>query len=155
MKPKRLTANRWDCHQMPLALPTKAVEKYSKITDLKKYIAEVIAQVMPEHVEISLNRVLCAAYIGSEMTPGGIIKPGSTIAEDIWQGKAALVLKRGPTAFMDSPELSWYGFLVNPGDWVTFKVGNSSQIELRGYPCRIVADSFIESSILDPRMVTS
>lgn len=140
---------------MSLALPTKAVEKFSKITDLKKYIAEVFAQVMPEMVDLPLNRILCAAYIGSERTSGGIIKPSATVAEDIWQGKAALVLKRGPAAFVDTPEVTFHGFLVNPGDWVTFKVGNSSQIELRGYPCRIVTDHYIESRVPDPRMVTS
>jgi len=140
---------------MPLALPHEAVKKYSQITDLKQYIAEVFKQVMPDLMDITLNRVLCAAYIASEKTAGGIIKPQDLVAEDIWQGKAALVLKPGPSAFLDSPEVTFHGFLVNPGDWVTFKVGNSSQIEIRGYPCRIVADHFIESRVLDPRAVTS
>jgi co-chaperonin GroES (HSP10) len=140
---------------MPLALPNAAVKKYSQITDLKQYILEVFNQVLPENIDIALNRVLCAAYIGSEKTRGGIIKPQDTVAEDIWQGKAALVIKPGPSAFADSPEVTFNGFVVNPGDWVTFKVGNSSQIEINGYPCRIVADHFIESKIPDPRMVTS
>jgi co-chaperonin GroES (HSP10) len=132
-----------------------AVKKYSQITDLKKYIAEVFAQVMPEMVDLPLNRILCAAYIGSEKTAGGIIKPTDTVAEDIWQGKAALVLKCGPAAFLDTDQITFHDFTVNPGDWVTFKVGNSSQIELRGYPCRIVTDHYIESKVPDPRMVTS
>ena len=140
---------------MPLALPHEAVKKYSQITDLKKYIAEVFKQVMPDMVDVALNRVLCAAYINSERTPGGIIKPQDLVAEDVWQGKAALVLKPGPSAFLDTADITFHGFTVLPGEWITFKVGNSSQVELRGYPCRIVSDHYIESKILDPRMVTS
>jgi co-chaperonin GroES (HSP10) len=140
---------------MSLALPTKAVEKYSKITDLKTYIAEVFAQVMPEHIDIPMNRVLCAAYITYEKTAGGIILTTEKKGEDIWQGKAALVLKCGPAAFVDTPEITFHGFNVSPGNWVTFKVGNSSQIEIRGYPCRIVSDHYIETKLIDPRHITS
>ena len=140
---------------MPLALPRDAVTKYSQITDLKKWIVEVFNQVRPEDIDISLNRVLCAAYISNERTSGGIIRPHENVAEDIWQGKAALVLKCGPAAFVDTPDVTFHGFTVNPGDWVTFKVGNASQIEFNKYPCRIVADHFIETKVLDPRMVTS
>ena len=110
---------------MPLALPNAAVKKYSQITSLKEYINEVFWQVMPDRVDINLNRVLCAAYIGTERTPGGIIKPQDLVAEDVWQGKAALVLKVGRCAFKDTPDVTFNGFTVAPGDWVTFKVAGS------------------------------
>ena len=140
---------------MPLALPRQAVEKFSQITEIKKFIDAVFKQVKPEDIDITLNRVLCAAYISSERTKGGIIRPADTVAEDIWQGKAALVLKLGPSAFVDTNDITFGNFIVNPGDWVTFKVGNSSQIEINGYPCRIVSDHYIESKVPDPRVVTS
>ena len=140
---------------MPLALPRQAVEKFSQITDIEKFIDAVFKQVKPHAIDVALNRVLCAAYISSERTKGGIIKPQDLVAEDVWQGKAALVLKCGLSAFVDTADITFNGFYVNPGDWVTFKVGNSSQIEINGYPCRIVSDHYIESKVPDPRVVTS
>jgi len=140
---------------MPLALPRQAVDKYSKITDLKKYIDEAFRQIRPENIDIPLNRILCAAYIDSERTKGGIIRPSENVGEAIWQGKAALVIKCGPAVCVDTNDITFQGFTINPGDWVTFKVGNSSQIEINGYPCRIVSDHFIESKISDPRIITS
>lgn len=138
-----------------LALPRKAIEKFSKFKDPKEFAAEVFKQVELDRIAITLNRVLCAAYITSEVTRGGIIRPHDTVAEDIWQGKAALVLKVGPAAFVDSGSTTFDGFSVAPGDWVTFKVGNSSLIEINDYPCRIVLDHYIESRVQDPRMITS
>lgn len=140
---------------MPLALPRQAISTYSKITDLAAYITAVNRQVRPEEIDICLNRVLCAAYISNEMTKGGIIRPTDVVAEDIWQGKPALVLKVGPSAFKDTPDITFDGFMLHPGEWVTFKVGNSSQIEIHGYPCRIVMDHYIESRIPAPQWITS
>lgn len=138
-----------------VALPRKAIDKFSKFATPQEFAAEVFKQVKLDEIDITLNRILCAAYITHEVTRGGIIRPHDTVAEDIWQGKAALVLKVGPVAFRDSPDVTFLGFSVLPGDWVTFKVGNSSLIEINDFPCRIVLDHYIESRVKDPRMITS
>jgi len=140
---------------MPLAIPRQTIDKYSKITDLDEYRKMIFEQVRPDDIDIYLNRILCAVYLTHEKTRGGIILPTDQKAEDIWQGKLALVLKVGPTAFVDGSDFTFGGMTVSPGDWITFKVGNASQIEIHQYPCRIVSDHYIESRVVDPRMITS
>lgn len=140
---------------MALKVPSKTVEKFSKIQDIEEWKAEVFKQIDLSKIDIYLNRVLCAVYLSHHVTPGGIIVPQSNKQEDIWQGKPCLVLKVGPTAFRDSADVSFHDMSVAPGDWVTFKIGQSSQLELFDFPCRIVSDHWIESRIADPRMVTS
>lgn len=138
-----------------VALPRKAIEKYSRIEnpeDVKKALFE---QIPVDDIEVSLNRILCATYIGYERFKSGLFKPVESIAEDVWQGKAALVLKVGGLAFKDSGEVTFNGFSVQPGDWITFKVGNASLVEICDYPCRMTLDHYVESRIPDPRMITS
>lgn len=138
-----------------LQIPRQTIDKFSKIKDLDDYIAALWDQVQPQNIDVSLNRVLCGVYLTYEKTTGGLILPTDTKAEDIWQGKAAYVIKVGASAFKDSSEVNFNGFSVQPGDWVTFKIGNASQLEINQYPCRIVLDHFIEAKITDPRMITS
>lgn len=140
---------------MPLVIPRKTIEKFSQFHDLDEYKKAVFAQIDLDNFEVILNRVLCAVYLSNEKTRGGIILPTDQKAEDIWQGKPALVLKLGPTAFVDSSGYSFAGQMLAVGDWVTFKIGNADQIELNEYPCRVVSDSWIYGKVADPRMVTS
>jgi co-chaperonin GroES (HSP10) len=140
---------------MHLVIPRQTIEKFSKINDIDTYVKEVNAQVKPNDIDVYLNRILCAVYISSEKTPGGIYRPHDNIAEDIWQGKIALVLKVGKSAFKDTAEIQFDGMGVKPGDWVSFKIGNSTQVEYNHYPCRIVLDHYIETRLPDPRILTS
>lgn len=45
------------------------------------------------------RQVLCAVYVRPNETQAGVCVPTSAQEEDIWQGKALLVLKIGPNAF--------------------------------------------------------
>jgi co-chaperonin GroES (HSP10) len=140
---------------MSLAIPRKTIDKFSKIEDPDEFRRTAFDMIEVDRVDVFLNRILCIVYIGHERTRGGIIIPTESKAEDIWQGKCALVLKVGPTAFQDGDGWNFAGSRVDRGDWVTFKIGNSSQIEIQHVPCRIVTDNFIETRIADPRMITS
>lgn len=136
-----------------VAIPRKTLERLSKIAepeDFKSAVNELMGNQRPI---IMLNRILCATYIENEMTSGGIIKPLEVTSESIWQGKAFLVLDVGPAAFVDDERTSFYGQSAKPGDWVVFKSGNSTIIEVNKVPCRIVEDRFVEAIIPDPRMV--
>jgi co-chaperonin GroES (HSP10) len=140
---------------MPLVVPRRSLEELSKCNTPEEFTDLVFKKIDVDKIEVLLNRILTAVYIENEITPGGIIKPTETIAESIWQGKAALVLKVGPAAFEDDTSSSFYGQSVKPGDWVSFRAGNCSQIEISKIPCRIVEDRYIEAIYHDPRMVTS
>lgn len=141
---------------MPVALPRETLERFSQIVEPDDFAAAVFDQLGDlDHIEVMLNRVLCATYIGHEKTAGGIIKPQPVVAEDIWQNKCALVIKTGPAAFISDSVRNFFSQNVEKGDWAVFKVGNSSQVEINGVPCRIVYDEHIEVIVTDPRMVTS
>lgn len=145
---------------MAVIIPRETIEKFSKIESIEEYRDQVLNQIGDlSAIEVLLNRVLVAVYIENEYFWGGqkrsIAKTTDRSAESIWQGKPALVLKVGPLAFQDDSQQSFAGQSVKAGDWVTFKIGNSSQIEIRSIPCRIVQDVYIEAVYRDPRIVTS
>lgn len=141
---------------MSLVLPTRTIDTLSAFEDPEDFKVKAFEMIGDlSAIDVYLNRVLTLVYIGYERTSGGIIKPTDTKKEDIYQGKTALVLKVGPTAFQNSGSWDFAGQAVNRGDWVTFKIGNSSQIEFNKVACRIVMDQYIETRVRDPRMVTS
>ena len=53
------------------------------------------------NIEVFNNQVLLGIYIRPVKTRGGIMLTDNYRDEDKWQGKVGLVLKKGPTAFMD------------------------------------------------------
>ena len=104
--------------------------------------------------QIPNDLVLLATYQEPERTPGGIIKPGKSLDESRFQGKAGLVLKLGPTAFkFYSGGYAWSGALPVEGDWVIFRFSDAWEIFIRGVSCRFVEADFIKAVINDPTMV--
>lgn len=104
-------------------------------------------------VTVMFNMVLIGTFIRSERTTGGIIRPDANVTEDVWQGKAGLVLKLGPNAFVDDADDSFYGQKVEPGEWVVYKVGDAWSLNVNGFPCRLVRDSSIKLKVNDPNVV--
>ena len=75
-------------------------------SDPKRALLDSIGSDWLDSIEIFHNQVLVATYIEPEKTRGGIIRPDRTLAENRFQGKAALVLKMGPLAFVDDNVLA-------------------------------------------------
>jgi co-chaperonin GroES (HSP10) len=99
------------------------------------------------------NQVLVAIYIRPERTSGGILIPGATRDEDKWQGKVGLVLKKGPSAFLD-PDGKWFnGEDVDPLQWVVFRPSDGWQLKINDAHCRIVDDVNIRGVIPHPDLV--
>jgi len=139
---------------MALALSDRVIENISKQNtpeEFKKHIAKTVGDL--SDVDVMFNMVLLAIYIRPEVTKGGIIRPTSNVQEDIWQGKAGLVLKCGPNAFEDDGEYNFHGQKANLGDWCVFKVGDAWSIDIKGVPCRLVRDSNIRMKVKDPTIV--
>lgn len=108
-------------------------------------------------IDVFHNQVLVATYIEPEKTAGGIIKPDRTLQENRFQGKAALVLKKGPLAFKDDSVAKFGGKDVSEGDWVfvypsdgrEFFVVDGSQ----GTSCRLFEDIHIKAKLSDPGLI--
>ena len=101
------------------------------------------------------NQVLVANYIRPETTKGVIILTPKTIDEDIWQGKAAFVLKKGPTAFVDAPEngVYFHSQNVEPGDVVVYRISDGFPLDIAGYHCRLIEDVAVRMSVPDPSII--
>jgi co-chaperonin GroES (HSP10) len=100
--------------------------------------------------EIFHNQILVAVYVRPNKTAGGIILTDNTLKEDEYQGKVGLVVKVGPTAFLDSGEEDFQGQSVSVGDWVVFRTGDGWQLTIRDTACRILTDRTIRMRIKTP-----
>lgn len=104
-------------------------------------------------VEIFNNQILVAIYIRPEKTSGGIILANQTRDEDKWQGKMGLVLKKGPSAFIDESQNWFNGIDVAVGDWVFFRPSDGWGLEVNGVLCRLLDDTVIRGRTPSPDMI--
>ena len=77
----------------------------------------------------------------------------ATRREDEHQGKAALVLMKGATAFVDDEHFQFHGDNVEPGDWISLWVSDGRKIIINGQLCRIIRDQDINMAIPAPDSV--
>ena len=136
---------------MSLVIPARAIEAVAQAEDAKKAIQEQVGDL--SDVEVFGDMVLVGVYIRPEKTAGGIIRPQTNVQEDLWQGKAALVLKHGPDAFRDPDTGRLYPQFAAVGDWCICKVGDGWGLNINGYPCKLVRDVSIRLKVKDPNVV--
>src|ERR1700692_2403204 len=89
--------------------------RLSLAKDPKQAILEAIGDL--SNYDLFHNQILVVIYVRPETTAGGIIRPNQNVDEDEYQGKVGLVVKVGPTAFLDTPEEDFQGQNVSVGDW--------------------------------------
>lgn len=113
-------------------------------------------------IEIFHNQVLVATYMAGdkiETASGAVIyRPDSNAAEDQYQGKVGLVLKKGPMAFKNDRNVDFHDQDVNVEDWVVYRVQEAIGIDLRISPtahihCRLVQDIHIRGRVIDPAII--
>jgi co-chaperonin GroES (HSP10) len=119
--------------------------------DPRKTIMEEVGDLST--VEIFNNQILVAIYIRPEKTSGGIILANQTRDEDKWQGKMGLVLKKGPSAFVDESQNWFNGIDVAVGDWVFFRPSDGWGLEVNGVLCRLLDDTVIRGRTPSPDMI--
>lgn len=100
--------------------------------------------------DIFHNQVLVAVYVRPEVTSGGIIRPGTNVKEDEYQGKVGLVVKKGRSAFLSTDDEDFGEDNVEVGDWVVFRIGDGWQLTIRDTACRILTDRTIRMRIENP-----
>lgn len=118
--------------------------------------------------EIFHNLVLVATFIRPPLLMKDVKgKPvefhftDKTLAEDRFQGKIGLVLKVGPTAFVDGGG-KWYGDItVEVGDWVMYRPSDGIELFIKdhsgndndGLPCRLFTDDAILGRVTSPTLI--
>lgn len=99
------------------------------------------------------NYVLIGIYERPTQTKSGIFLSDQTRNEDRHQGKAGLVLKKGPTAFVSDAHYDFKDSNVSEGDWVAIFVSDGRQIVINGQLARLVEDQHIRLKIPAPDVV--
>ncbi len=103
--------------------------------------------------EVMHNDVLIAIYKRPEKTKSGILLSDQTRKEDEYQGKAGLVLKKGPLAFVSDENYDFKGQNVVPGEWISIWVSDGRKIIINNVLCRMVEDRHIRLKIPAPDLV--
>lgn len=114
-----------------------------------------------EGVEVFGGDVLVAIYKRPEKTKSGLILVDDTRGEDVHQGKVGLILKMGPTCFLDEDGNKFRDISV--GDWVVFRPSDGWRVTLntlRGnsskentVDARVVSDVSIRARVSDPDLI--
>lgn len=106
-----------------------------------------------DDIELFSNHVLVGVYERPAVTKSGIHLADQTRNEDRHQGKAGLVLKKGPTAFVSDSNYDFKGQNVEIGDWVAIFVSDGRSIVINGQLARIIEDQYIRLKIPAPDVV--
>ena len=111
-----------------------------------------------ESVEVFGGDILVAIYKRPEKTKSGLILTSNTLSEDVHQGKVGLVLKMGPTAYLDDDGGRFRD--IKEGDWVVFRPSDGWRVTLNTLQgtyskddtvdCRIVSDASVRMRVSDP-----
>mgnify|MGYP006286249217 CR=1 FL=1 len=109
-------------------------------------------------IDVFGNDILVAVYKRPNKTKSGILLADTTLDEDKWQGKAALVLKMGPAAYLDEDGNKFRD--IKEGDWVVTRPSDGWSCTLNtlktgvsrddAVDCRIVTDISIRMRVQDP-----
>jgi len=125
--------------------------KFSTPDDLKAHITERLGDL--EFFDVLSSQVLVAIYVEPEKTAGGIIRIDRAIDESRYQGKAALLLKKGPTAFKYDGSYNWEGREPEVGEWVFHRTSDAWDVDLKGIPCRLIDSDLVKGVIDDPSLI--
>lgn len=119
--------------------------------DPKKNLRDQVGGV--DDIEVFNNQVLVAIYIRPQKTKSGIFLPESHVAEDQHQSKVGLVLKKGPSAFVDE-ENRWFRDVdLKVDDWVVYRASDGWAITINNVVCRILDDTSIRGRVQHPDRV--
>lgn len=115
---------------------------------------ELIAKIgYIDDIEVPLNKVLLGIYLRPEKTKSGIILTDETRGEDVFQGKACLVLKKGPIAFVDDDKFSFHGYNPEVRQWVVIRPSDGLKMDINQVRCVLITDTQIQMIIPSPDVV--
>ena len=104
-------------------------------------------------IEVFNMQVLVAVYIRPEKTKGGLFLSDKSRDEDRYQSKVGLILKKGPTAFVDKDGEWFSGLDIKEGDWIVFRPSDGWNVTVNGTLCRMLDDMSVRARIAHPDQV--
>lgn len=113
---------------------------WKKIGDVSRFV--------PTH-----NNVVLAVYERPSQTQSGIHLPDRYRDEERYQGKAAMIVAKGPQAFKDTEGWSFSAVPMDVGDWVAIRASDGWDVTINGVLCRMVPDTGIRAKISSPDVV--
>ena len=119
--------------------------------DPKAHLLKEVGDV--SDVEIFNMQVLVAVYIRPEKPKSGIILSDKTRDEDRFQSKVGLIVKKGPSAFVDEDGKWFSGLDIKEGDWIVFRPSDGWNVTVNGTLCRMLDDMSIRARISQPDQV--
>src|SRR5271170_2537258 len=127
------------------------MKKRDATFDTKQEIIDKIGDL--SDYDLAPGEVLVVIYQRPEMTAGGIILPASNLKEDLYQGKAHLVVKIGPGC-------DFFGLDVQLHDWVVVRPSDGWALDINTrpsvldrkdfVPCRHIQAKHIKAKISHP-----
>ena len=120
-------------------------------TDPKAALLKELGDI--SEIELMNTQVLVAVYIRPEKTKGGIIMTTKSRDEDRYQSKVGLVLKAGPSAFVDEDQKWFSGLDLKVGDWVVFRPSDGWNVTVNGVLCRMFDDTAVRARVPHPDSV--
>lgn len=156
-------------------MATSTIHKLAKLDGPSEQKKQILADLgdMSEF-ELLDDDILIATYVDSAVAASGkradgtsyqILKPDQTTSEARWQGKVALVVAIGPTAFSYHANGQPYeGKKLKVGDWVVIHPADGREIFLRNaskgketsqdyVACRRIHWKSILMRVKDPRRI--
>jgi len=119
--------------------------------DPKQKLLEDIGDI--SNVEIFNNQILVAVYVRPQKTKSGIYLSDQSREEDKIQGKVGLVVKKGPSAFVDEANEWFKDVSVEVNDWVVFRPSDGWSITVNNVLCRMIDDTAIRGKVDAPDRV--
>lgn len=129
---------------MPFMIMDHAVDPKQKLLD---DIGDI------SNVEIFNNQILVAVYIRPAKTKSGIYLSDQSREEDKLQGKVGLVVKKGPSAFVDEANEWFKDVSVEVNDWVVFRPSDGWSITVNNVLCRMIDDTAVRGKVDAPDRV--
>jgi co-chaperonin GroES (HSP10) len=99
------------------------------------------------------NNVLVAIYDRPAQTKSGIVLPDQYRDEERFQGKAALIVAKGPTAFRDAEGWNFASTPMDVGDWIAMRPSDGWSISVNKVLCRMIPDTAIRAKIASPDVI--
>lgn len=133
-----------------LILPSRGPMLMVHTRDPRQVIYDAVGMTKPGEIpgfRLMANRVLLGIYQRPEKTASGVFLTQNQQAEEKYQGKAALVLMLGRSAFKSDDHFDFGDDQLEVGDWVTLAVTDGRAISINGCPCRVIRDQDIMMKI--------
>ncbi len=119
--------------------------------DPAKKLVEELGDI--SEIEIFNNHILVAVYLRPEKTQSGIFMPDKHREEDKYQSKVGLVVKKGPSAFVDAGENWFKDVNISLNDWIMYRATDGWSITVNNVLCRVLEDTSVKGRIPHPDSV--